>query len=245
MMQTINHDTGQTEINIEKRVLVVSLVIPAIFTFLMCFIWFAGWLLDSGFYTAGIYPRTLKGLPGIISAPFIHAGINHLVDNALTFFLLAMALFYFYRGIGWKVFLVIYLTTGLWIWAGARSAWHIGASGLIYGLGSFLFFSGLFRGYPRLTGLSLLIAFLYGSMVWGIFPIQHHISWESHLLGAAAGFLSAVWFRNQGPQRKPFDWENEEDDNESNEITDNANSSADKPGFSVETTIKASFHPIA
>ena len=118
-----------------------------------------------------------------------------------------MALFYFYSEVAIRVFSVTYLLTGLLVWLWGRTAWHIGASGLIYGLASFLFFSGLIRRYFRLIALSLLVVFLYGEMVWGIFPgIYKEISWESHMLGFISGILLAVWYRKEGPQRPVYEW---------------------------------------
>ncbi len=97
--------------------------------------------------------------------------------------------------------------TGLFVWLAGRDAWHIGASGLVYGLASFLFFSGIIRRYFRLIALSLLIVFLYGSMVWGIFPdIYKNVSWESHMLGFASGIILAIWYRKEGPQEPVYEW---------------------------------------
>ena len=110
------------------------------------------------------------------------------------------------------------MLTGLFVWFAGREAYHIGASGLVYGLASFLFFSGIIRKYYRLTALSLLIVFLYGSMVWGMLPeFYKNVSWESHMLGFVSGIILAVWFKNEGPQRPVYDWmEEDEDENGSN-----------------------------
>jgi membrane associated rhomboid family serine protease len=129
--------------------------------------------------------------------------------------LLATALFYLYSEVALKVFTLTYLMTGLLVWIAGREAWHIGASGLVYGLASFLFFSGIIRRYFRLIALSLLIVFLYGSMVWGLFPgIYKNVSWESHMLGFISGVILAVWFRKEGPQPPVYDWMEEEDEHE-------------------------------
>jgi membrane associated rhomboid family serine protease len=99
------------------------------------------------------------------------------------------------------------------VWLAGRDAWHIGASGLIYGLASFLFFSGIIRKYFRLVALSLLIVFLYGSMVWGIFPnIYKNVSWESHMLGFISGIILAVAYRKEGPQEPVYEWMEEEEE---------------------------------
>jgi membrane associated rhomboid family serine protease len=120
--------------------------------------------------------------------------------------------FYFYSEVAVKVLFWTYLLTGFFVWIAGREAWHIGASGLVYGLASFLFFSGIIRRYYRLIALSLLIVFLYGSMVWGMLPdLYKNVSWESHMLGFISGIILSVWYRNEGPQRPVYDWLDEED----------------------------------
>ena len=106
-----------------------------------------------------------------------------------------IAVFYFYEKIALEVFVWIYLVTGFWVWVAARQAYHIGASGLVYGLATFLFFSGLFRKDIRSVAVATAIGFLYSGMLQGIFPTTENISWESHLLGAGAGILCAFYFR--------------------------------------------------
>ncbi len=121
-------------------------------------------------------------------------------------------MFYFYSEIALKIFSLTFIITGTLVWIGGREAWHIGASGLVYGLASFLFFSGIIRKYFRLVALSLLIVFLYGEMVWGIFPgISDNISWESHMLGFLSGIILAIIYRKQGPQSPVYEWMDEAD----------------------------------
>lgn len=103
---------------------------------------------------------------------------------------------------------------GIWVWVGGRSGYHIGASGLVYGLASFLFFSGVIRNDIRLLAISLLVVFLYGSMIWGIFPIFPQVSWESHMLGGISGLVLAIYYRKYGPQKKVYEWELEEEEEE-------------------------------
>jgi membrane associated rhomboid family serine protease len=118
-------------------------------------------------------------------------------------------LIYFYRGISLSVITMIWFFTNTWVWLAARPDVHIGASGLIYGFVCFLFFSGVFRRDPRLLAISLLVTFLYGSLVWGILPVSQTISWESHFFGSVAGIFAAIYFRKEGPQRKIKVWEEE------------------------------------
>ena len=159
----------------------------------------------------GIRPRQLEGLAGIITAPLIHADkYDHLLSNTLPLLIVGTGLIYFYREIAFRVIALIYLFTGFWVWIAGRPYSHIGASGLVYGFVCFLFFSGIFRRDRRLLAISMLVTFLYGSLVWGILPVDQSISWESHLFGSIAGILCAIYFRKEGPQAPVHIWEEEE-----------------------------------
>jgi membrane associated rhomboid family serine protease len=204
-------DSGNEETFYKKRFF-LSLIIPGIFIFLMWFVKVTEVLFEADFSRFGIYPLTVRGLAGIVLSPFIHSDFRHLFNNSLPLFLLSLALFYFYSEIAFKVFSLTFIITGTLVWIGGREAWHIGASGMVYGLASFLFFSGIIRKYFRLVALSLLIVFLYGEMVWGIFPgIHDNISWESHMLGFLSGIFLAIIYREQGPQSPVYEWMDEED----------------------------------
>ncbi len=167
----------------------------------------------------GIYPRSIEGLKGILFSAFIHGDVDHILGNTLPLLILSAFTFYFYPGVGWKSFLLIWLLGGFWTWLMGRPSYHIGASGLIYGLAAFLFFSGWFSKNYRLLAISLLVVFLYGSMFWGLFPIQPQQSWEAHLSGALAGMLAAFYFKNQLPQREKYEWEiNEKEDEDESDV---------------------------
>lgn len=162
------------------------------------------WLIKSWEYAAaadlsylGIYPRTLKGSIGILIAPFIHGDVQHLISNSFPLVVLGTGLLFFYRPIALEVFSVIYFATGLWVWAIARPAFHIGASGLVYGLAAFLFFIGLLRKDARSLAVSLVVVFLYHGLFAGIFPLSTKVSWESHLLGGCAGIMCAFYYRHR------------------------------------------------
>ncbi len=209
-----NNPDIKTEGDFFMKKLRLSMIIPGIFVVLMWLVKLTELAFNADFYSFGIYPLAKTGLKGIIFSPFIHADFKHLFNNTLPLFFLSMALFYFYSEVAVRVFILNYLLTGFLVWLAGREAWHIGASGLIYGLASFLFFSGILRRHFRLIALSLLIVFLYGSMVWGIFPgIHENVSWESHMLGFFSGILLAIWFRNVGLQKPRYEWleENEEE----------------------------------
>lgn len=208
---------------LEKKRFYISLAYSVFFLLIIWLVWFVEITLDLDFAKYGLFPRKLSGLKGILFAPLIHANFTHLFDNSVPLLVLTTALFYFYPDLSVRIFLLTYLMVGLWVWVGGRDSYHIGASGLVYGLASFLFFSGVFRNYMRLMAVSLVVVFLYGSLVWGIFPIKDGISWESHLLGGVAGLTLAIYFRKSGPQKPEHHWDDEyeelEDGNDSGDVS--------------------------
>ena len=212
-MSNPDKDSQKAEEAFFRKKLLLSMLIPGIFVCIMYLVKIIEILSGLDFSGMGIFPLTVRGLPGILFSPFIHAGFGHLFNNSLPLFFLGTALFYFYSEIAVKVSLWTYFLTGLFVWIAGRQAWHIGASGLVYGLASFLFFSGIIRKYFRLVALSLLIVFLYGSMVWGIFPdVYKNVSWESHMLGFISGIILAIWYRKKGPQEPVPEWLDEDEE---------------------------------
>ena len=167
----------------EKKVFRYSLVVPSLFTIAFWMIKVIEEVMKLSFVKGGIFPLHTKGLLGIITSPFIHSGFEHLFSNTLPFFILSTALFFFYRKLAYRIFFMIYVLSGICVWLGAREAWHIGASGVVYGLAAFVFFSGVFRKQMRLLTVAIIVVFLYGGMFWGIFPIKPGISWESTIYG--------------------------------------------------------------
>ncbi|MEQ8474853.1 rhomboid family intramembrane serine protease [Fulvivirga sp.] len=152
--------------------------------------------LQIDFGSLGIYPRTLSGSIGIFLSPLIHGDFFHLLSNTFPLLILGVGLFYFYDKIAFNVIILIYLMTGFWVWIAARDAYHIGASGIVYGLLTFILFSGFFRRNPQTLAISFIILVLYGgSFMAGIIPSSNGISWESHLMGGIAGIFCAVYFR--------------------------------------------------
>ena len=119
--------------------------------------------------------------------------------------------FYFYKKLGLQIFFWLFFIAGFWLWAIGRSNFHIGASGVVYALASFIFFSGLIKKQTKLSAASLLVIFLYGSMIWGVLPIYDGVSWEGHLAGLLAGLLLAIFYRNEGPKPKEYQWEIDEE----------------------------------
>jgi len=211
--------------NDERRKILQSLIYPAIIVILMWTVKLIEITFSINLTQYGLIPLNARGLLGIITSPFLHEGLSHLSGNSVPFFVLGGLLFYFYPELAWRVLLLIYLVTGIWVWVFARGTGiHIGASGIVNGLAAFLFLSGILRRETKLMAITLLTTFLYGGIIWGIFPQffpQKNISWESHLMGLMAGAVIAIYYRKTGPQRIQYDWETEEDGDDDDEITKN------------------------
>ena len=147
----------------------------------------------------GNHPRDWDHVWGVFTYPFLHGDLEHLWNNTATFFTLNSLLFYFYRSIAARVWIGLFLISGIGLWVFAQGGNHIGASGVNYALAAYLFSSGAIRKSQLLLRVSLLVAFLYGGMVWWMLPIDEHISWEGHVAGAISGVLLAVITRRWGP----------------------------------------------
>lgn len=166
-------------------------------------------VFDLDFAVYGVYPRNIDMLPGILTAPLIHASFEHLFANTLPLFVLSIGIFYSYPKSVKYTIPIIYLGSGIGVWFFARESYHIGASGLTHGMMFFLFIAGILRKDKSSAALALIVFFLYGSMIATIFPTQEHISFESHLFGAITGTICAFLFRNMDPKKleKKYSWE--------------------------------------
>lgn len=174
--------------------------------------------IGEDFSEWGIYPQTIKGLRGVVFSPFLHGGWPHLASNSVPLIMLGFGLFNFYKNKSWVVLGFIYLFSGLLTWIIGRESYHIGASGIVYGIAFFLLISSLIRKEQGLSAFSMLIIFLYGSMIWGFFPQffpKENISWEAHLAGAISGVIIAIYYRKEGPKAKTYF--DDESDNTSEE----------------------------
>ena len=223
----------------EKKIFEYSLLIPVLIVGLFWLVKLTENVMDISLVEFGILPLQAEGLPGIIFSPFIHSSYDHLLSNSIPFLILSFALLYFYRNLAYRILFLIYILSGLCVWLGGRESWHIGASGIVYGLASFLFFSGVFRKDANLLTIGIIVIFLYGSMFWGIFPIKPEISWESHLWGAASGLMLAFYYRHQGPARPAASWEDEPEDEDSEEAYWNQPEETEEP-IDVNPTDKGS-----
>jgi len=179
------------------------------FVVLIWLIQLSDWALDLGPDDLGIRPRQLAGLPGILFAPLLHGDFVHLIDNTLPLLVLGTAMLYLYPSSAFKVLPAIYFGPGIAVWLFARGgSVHVGSSGLIYGLASYILVAGLIRRDRRAVAASLLVCFMYGALVWGVLPIQRKISWETHLAAALIGLALAIALRHLDPPvRKRYSWE--------------------------------------
>ena len=204
----------------EKEKLRRSLIFPAFFLFLIWFVKFTEFGLELDFSFLGIFPLRIKGIIGIITAPLVHDDLKHLADNSIPVFILGTAIFYFYNEVAFQVYFFTWIITGSLVWIFGREAYHIGASGLVYGYAAFLFVSGIIRQNRNLLAIALLVIFLYGSLVWGLLPYDYRVSWESHLMGAITGIALAYHYRHRGPAPDimRIDEEEEVEDIEKEEI---------------------------
>ena len=187
------------------------LFIPMMFLLIMWTTHLFQFVFNISFIKLGVLPKTYIGLKGIFLSPFIHKDWSHLINNSYPILVLGTLLFYSYKKIAYRIFFLLFIFSGVFLWMIGRQSFHIGASGIIYSLASFLFFSGIIRKNPPLTAISLVVLFLYGSLIWGLFPINKFSSWEGHLSGFITGLVISILFREDGPKRKKYQWEIDEE----------------------------------
>lgn len=202
-----------------KRV-IYSGFFPILFLLILWIIKFVEYYYEISFSELGILPLNISGLKGILFSPLLHGNWDHLMSNTVPLFVLGWGLFYFYHRVAYQIFFLSWIITGIWVWAFARENYHIGASTIVYALAAFHIASALIRREKRVLAFMMLVFFLYGSMIWGLFPDffpRRNISWEGHLMGSLAGIILAFFFKKHGPQRYVPDWEEEEDFEEDEE----------------------------
>lgn len=197
----------------ENQLLYTSIFIPIVFVALMWLVKIFESLTHIDLATWGVYPLTLKGLRGILFSPLIHGDWNHLISNTVPFIILGFLMLFTYRKVAFKAFVFIYFASGFLLWLTGRPSYHIGASNLVYGFAFFLFFSGIFRKDIQSIALSLFVVFLYGGIVWGLLPIDWHISWEGHLMGGVAGaFIAFIYRKVDLPPKTDLGDDDDDDD---------------------------------
>ena len=178
-------------------------------------IFLMNWVLDLDPEPFGIRPRQWVGLPGIVFAPLVHDGFAHIIANSPPLLVLGTAMLFLYPNSALRVLPAVYFGTGLAVWLFGRDSVHFGASGLVYGLVSYVFVAGLLRRDRRAIAASLVVWFMYGSLVWGVLPMPLGVSWETHLSAAMIGVALAIGLRRLDvPPRKRYAWEGEEEEND-------------------------------
>lgn len=184
-------------LQLTRRHLVESIRFPIIAVTILWLVHL--WQVTDGFDPGsyGIMSRRAWGLRGIVTAPLVHGSWAHLISNTLPLFVLTFISLYFYRKVAMRAFWLIYFLTGISVWMFARPVSHIGASGVIYGLVSFMFWNGIFRRSLRSIILAAIVMLLYSGMFLGVLPDQEGISWESHLIGSLAGIFAAFLFKGE------------------------------------------------
>ena len=182
------------------------------FVALLWVIQLSNWALDLVPYDFGVRPRDPAGLVGIFFAPLFHGGFGHLIANSPPLLVLGTAMLYLYPQSSLRVLPAVYLGPGIAVWLFARGSSHVGASGLVYGLASYILVAGLIRRDRRAIAASLLVCFMYGALVWGVLPVEPAVSWETHLAAALIGVALALAFRHLDiPPRRRYSWEGEDE----------------------------------
>ena len=172
-----------------------SSVVPFRLVFIMWAVFYAEFFWGLPFHYFGFHPRTVMGLIGVFTAPLLHGGLNHIISNTIPLLFLGTVLFFFYDKIAGIVFFRAYFWTNLMVWVfGQDDSNRIGASGVVYGLAFFLIFFGIFRRDFISLVISIIIIFMYGGIIYGVLPLDPHVSWESHLAGALVGIYTAVGY---------------------------------------------------
>jgi membrane associated rhomboid family serine protease len=187
-----------------------AMIVAALFCAVLGLVHVLGAWLDLDLARFGVQPRHLAGLAGLLVAPLVHGDVAHLMSNVLPLFVAGSALLYLYPYSSRIVLPAVYFGAGAAVWLFGRDSVHIGASGLVYGIVSYVFVAGLIRRDRRAVAASLLVALLYGALVWGVFPIKVGMSWETHLAASVIGVALAVALRARDvPPRKRYSWEDE------------------------------------
>jgi membrane associated rhomboid family serine protease len=219
-----------------RELLKLAVRLAAGFVILLWLIQLMHWGLDLDPWPFGLEPRQWSGLLGIFTAPLVHSDFAHLFANSLPLATVGAAMLFLYPRSALRVLPCVYLGSGLLVWLFGRGAVHLGASGLVYGLVSYVFVAGLLRRDRRAIAMSLLVVLMYGSLAWGVLPINPAVSWETHLSAAVIAVLCAVALRKWDvPPPKRYTWEDEtETDGDEEAMGDSADEEAPRPAGDPE-----------
>lgn len=209
-MQVHHLDPAFTTLERDRANVHLAIRIAAGFVALLWLIQLSNWVLGLGPADLGVRPRELSGLLGVIFAPLLHGGPEHLLANTPPLIVAGATLLYLYPRSAPSVLPAVYLGPGIAVWVLGRSAMHLGASGLVYGLVSYILVAGLLRRDRRAIAAALLVCFMYGALVWGLLPLESGVSWETHLAAAVIGVAMAIKLRHIDiPPPRRYSWEDE------------------------------------
>ena len=150
----------------------------------------------------GIHARDVDGMPEILTAPFLHAGWDHLISNSLPFLVLGFLVLISGMARWLVASMIIIVISGLTAWfLTPANTIILGASGLIFGWLTYLLARGLWSRRPAQVVIAVLVLLVYGGLIWGVFPGNSGISWQAHLGGAIAGVLAA-WLLHRRASRQ-------------------------------------------
>ena len=176
-----------------NKIKVISIFIAVIW-----FSWLINLVLPYELNSFGILPRHSSGLAGIILSPFLHGNFQHIISNTIPLFILGLVTITFYEKIAFSVITITTIVSGTFVWLFARQAYHIGASGLIFGLAAFLVTSGIFRNNLKALLIAIVVFITYGAgMLLSFVYVPPGVSWEGHLFGVIAGTLTAFIYRRK------------------------------------------------
>lgn len=187
-------ENNLTDLQAENERFAYSFLPGMLFVGLIWLIALLVYLSDVQLTWLGVRPREFFGLVGVVAGPLIHSDLVHLLSNSFPLVLLSGFILFLHRTVALRVFVLVYLLSGLITWFIGRNAYHVGASGVVYGLAGFLLFNGILRRDRAGLAVSLAILFLYSGLFYGLFPAEERISWEGHLGGLVAGLVSALLY---------------------------------------------------
>ena len=216
----------ETTIEFEKELFFHSILKAVILVAFLWIIFLINDIFGLHLNDYGLIPRNIQGLAGIFTMPFLHGDLSHLFSNSIPLLVLLFSIFYFFHKKAGLILLMTWFMAGIFTWVIGTEGVHIGASGIVYALAFFLVTISILKQETKLMAYSLIIIFLYGSIVWGFFPQlfpDKHISWEGHLAGAITGVTLAFFYKNEGPEKKVYF--EDEDDNVAVIETENEDSS--------------------
>ena len=148
--------------------------------------------IGHGLVSWGIFPRSLGGLIGIPFAPLIHGGLWHTISNTVPLLFLGALILTGGKRVFWETTITVALLSGALVWLFARSSYHVGASGLVFGYFGAILARGAIERNLTSIALAIITGVVYGGLIWGVLPLRSHVSFESHLFGLIAGII-VVW----------------------------------------------------